>query len=938
MEIIGDDASGTLSTIESHAGITVEDKATAYLQFAAKQDPVEAHNTLNRVLELGLEVQGTDKAQRLLASTYTQLALLHEGEPSRQAYLLGKALEQTEPQAMRQMLEARIVELGGNDDPATQFAYQPPATTDVSTPRNFGTDDSCTGAPAVGVPSIIPMDIANPIGSFRDRNFLEVVIPGPLGMALEIETTSPNCNSDATCSATAYDTDMNLWGSCTNNFEGNLVERDINAGDGGVGWLSKIQTDCLLPGSYYLEVKGQFGSAPKDFDVEIRQIGSCVVPVPDSYESDNAISEGADIGFSTSSPTQANAWGRQRSEIQGRSIFPPNDDDHAIIKLNDQTTRVQMGSQVQFGSVWNGGVSIPSGPDEDSQIILFYGEDPHGGICNSAPLVIPNNYCKSSGDCDPDATPADPTQPASTCIPLWQLRVPGEARSRWQPDNALAFNDDVNPASNLGSALDICLPRTQPGGPSLALNGGGFAIRSRGWRPPFPGSVSGLAYDYEVSSRNNGPCLYESEPNQSFPDATPIVANTPVNGTWEGSETYPLFDVDIWGPFDVQSPGEEVTIEVFPELLNGLIAKATIELWAYPDDNGNAHQVMTIDTGSAPDARVNLDVQNADDFLGNTMADAGYYVVVSSSTAVPNWYYTLRVITPRVDAVDIEPNDFVAQPVDYRGNTFVVAEISEVCDIDRFSFTVPESQFLDMTTTDPGTDTVMSFERVQPDAFEFFVTAPAALAGPYAFGSSAYTGYVPATSDNYNGEVVEANDGTGVTWDACEPLVNAAAISGKVCLVTRGTCAFTQKNLMCQAAGASATLVRNTAAAPIVMGGDCGGLCEIPQLSVGIADGDLIRANLPGVFVRANNKEFLACDDDGRTFGSNQFLSQITGCVPPGDYIISVRGWNTSTGPYVLNFNGAAGCTPTEPPSMNDTGTGSSQFCPPNFPFARFCQ
>ena len=45
----------------------------------------------------------------------------------------------------------------------------------------------------------------------------------------------------------------------------------------------------------------------------------------------------------------------------------------------------------------------------------------------------------------------------------------------------------------------------------------------------------------------------EVEPNNSFEDATqtPNEAVYIVTGAWEGSETFPAADADVWGPFDV---------------------------------------------------------------------------------------------------------------------------------------------------------------------------------------------------------------------------------------------------------------------------------------------------------------------------------------------------------------------------------------------------
>src|SRR5262249_40094321 len=65
--------------------------------------------------------------------------------------------------------------------------------------------------------------------------------------------------------------------------------------------------------------------------------------------------------------------------------------------------------------------------------------------------------------------------------------------------------------------------------------------------------------------------------------------------------------------------------------------------------------------------------------------------------------------------------------------------------------------------------------------------------------------------------VVLAQDGVGVSTDACEPLTaaSAAAVHGKIALVDRGACTFVVKVKNAQDAGAVAVMVAdNTAANP----------------------------------------------------------------------------------------------------------------------------
>lgn len=83
------------------------------------------------------------------------------------------------------------------------------------------------------------------------------------------------------------------------------------------------------------------------------------------------------------------------------------------------------------------------------------------------------------------------------------------------------------------------------------------------------------------------------------------------------------------------------------------------------------------------------------------------------------------------------------------------------------------------------------------------------------------------------------------TDDACTPLLNAAAVGGKVALVSRGPCAPSAQARHLQAAGAVAAVIADSVAAgaPPDLVGDDGGV-SIPTLSVTKAAGDSLRARL----------------------------------------------------------------------------------------------
>jgi hypothetical protein len=95
---------------------------------------------------------------------------------------------------------------------------------------------------------------------------------------------------------------------------------------------------------------------------------------------------------------------------------------------------------------------------------------------------------------------------------------------------------------------------------------------------------------------------------------------------------------------------------------------------------------------------------------------------------------------------------------------------------------------------------------------------------------------------------LDAADAAGpTTFDACTPLTNAAAVAGAIALVDRGTCSFIVKAANVQAAGAIAMIVADNAAGgpPAPLGGVAPGI-TIPSVRITLADGALIRGQLPG--------------------------------------------------------------------------------------------
>ena len=134
------------------------------------------------------------------------------------------------------------------------------------------------------------------------------------------------------------------------------------------------------------------------------------------------------------------------------------------------------------------------------------------------------------------------------------------------------------------------------------------------------------------------------------------------------------------------------------------------------------------------------------------------------------------------------------------------------------------------------------------------VSSPAAIAGPYQFGSAAFGPTVgnPNVSANIV-EAIDAADAAGpATTDGCSTILNAAAVAGKIVLIERGTCGFAQKARNATLAGAAAVIIYNNAAnvnaAPPGMADDGinGQFVTIPTVSIRRADGLAIIGQLVG--------------------------------------------------------------------------------------------
>lgn len=146
----------------------------------------------------------------------------------------------------------------------------------------------------------------------------------------------------------------------------------------------------------------------------------------------------------------------------------------------------------------------------------------------------------------------------------------------------------------------------------------------------------------------------------------------------------------------------------------------------------------------------------------------------------------------------------------------------------------------------------------------FRVTAPAAVAGFYEYGTASF-GAAP-TPANFAGTAIVGLDAGPNTTDGCTAFTNAADVTGKIAIVDRGTCGFVVKAANAQAAGAIGLIVANNAPGnpPPGLGGS-DPTVTIPTISVTQSDGALLKGNAPlTVGFAVDNTLLQGADNQGR--------------------------------------------------------------------------
>ncbi|HRN38704.1 MAG TPA: hypothetical protein PLL18_17475, partial [Flavobacteriales bacterium] len=122
------------------------------------------------------------------------------------------------------------------------------------------------------------------------------------------------------------------------------------------------------------------------------------------------------------------------------------------------------------------------------------------------------------------------------------------------------------------------------------------------------------------------------------------------------------------------------------------------------------------------------------------------------------------------------------------------------------------------------------------------VLQPADLAGPLNFTIADDWGATPDMNDPLNRiqafTVIGRDNSSTADSLGCEALVNGAEVAGKIAMIYRGACNFSQKAMNAQNAGAIGVVIINNNGAPVGMGaGADGPQITIPVVMISQGDG-----------------------------------------------------------------------------------------------------
>lgn len=274
-------------------------------------------------------------------------------------------------------------------------------------------------------------------------------------------------------------------------------------------------------------------------------------------------------------------------------------------------------------------------------------------------------------------------------------------------------------------------------------------------------------------------------------------------------------------------------------------------VWAKEDRDGNNEGGISPDGGSA----LLFDFA----YSGTTTSPASY-----TSAATTNLFYMSNIMHDVFYQYGFDEFNGNFQLNNYNKggvqDDFLQADSQDASDVNNANFATPPDGFSPRMQ--------LFLWNIPPQPMLITVNSPFALSGMYAADDNNFTnGHValPMSPSGITADLVLFNDGVPDVSDACSSAVNASSLNGKIVLIRRGSCTFTDKVIAAQNAGALAVIVVNNTTGKIIMAGDNVGI-TIPAISVSQEIGENLIAALQNGVVNvtlANQPtDFINSDSD----------------------------------------------------------------------------
>ena len=257
--------------------------------------------------------------------------------------------------------------------------------------------------------------------------------------------------------------------------------------------------------------------------------------------------------------------------------------------------------------------------------------------------------------------------------------------------------------------------------------------------------------------------------------------------------------------------------------------------WATHITGNNAQAYLDTDDDNAPDAATASETDGVFDAVFEPTVAPG--TETNTRVAVQNLFYLNNLIHDTLYAAGFTEATGNFQETNRdragRGSDSVNAEAQDGGGTDNANFATPrdgQNPRMQMYLWNPPVT-----HQVLVDGASYDATG--ASWGP-ALTTTGLTGPLALADDN----VIGTGTPAGTETDACEPFGSGSTYAGRLVLVDRGFCAFTQKAKNVQAAGGTGIIVAALSAAPdpIQMGGE-DSTVTIPGVMVSYADGQALR-------------------------------------------------------------------------------------------------